>query len=154
MTNTPKTLKDYNFIHFTKWHYRIKIELNYKNGRFSCCGSIYNTKRTRQDACICAGQCEDKINKILKGDELRAKIYDQRKRNHLNDLHAGTKRQEERLKANRIKGRASNYTETCKKLEKAGLLIDNGYKFGTGRQTREISKEDDAKIKELLTIEQ
>lgn len=85
---------------------------------------------------------------------MRAKIYDQRKRNHLNDLHAGTKRQEERLEANGIKGRANNYTETCEKLEKAGLLVDNGYKFGTGRQTREISKEDDAKIKELLTIEQ
>lgn len=85
---------------------------------------------------------------------MRAKIYDQRKRNHLNDLHAGTKRQEDRLEANGIKGRANNYTETCKKLEEAGLLVDNDYKFWSGRLTRKISKEDDAKIKELLTIEQ
>lgn len=145
--------KDYNFIHFTTKNYRIKIDLKYSEGKFSCSWEIH--KRSPYGArCICAGQCEDEINKILKGDELRAKIYDQRKRNHLNDLHAGTKRQEERLKANGIKGRASNYAETCKKLEKAGILIDNGYKFWTGRQTREISKEDDAKIKELLTIEQ
>lgn len=145
--------KNYNFIHFTTKNYWIKIDLKYSEGKFSCCWEIH--KRSPRGArCICAGQCEDEINNILKGDELRAKIYDQRKRNHLNDLHAGTKRQEERLEANGIKGRANNYTETCKKLEEAGLLVDNGYKFGTGRQTREISKEDDAKIKELLAIEQ
>lgn len=41
-------------------------------------------------------------------------------------------------------------TKACKFLEEEGLLIDNGYKFGTGWLYQGIPAEDLAKIDELL----
>lgn len=101
-----------------------------------------------------AGQCLDEVNEILdKNWDLtkeRAMIYYLRKKHHLNDIHAGTKKQEARLHQNGIRNRANNYEKTCEALEKAGLLIDDGVKFGATWHYWEIPAEDLAEIKKFF----
>jgi hypothetical protein len=57
---------------------------------------------------------------------------------HLNDMQAGTPIQTEFLKSHKAElkeyhkaGFDSYYSMACDLLEKAGLLVDNGYKYGT-----------------------
>lgn len=102
----------------------------------------------------CGGQCLDEINEILKknGDltKERAIIYYLRENYHLNDTHAGTKKQEKRLKAHNINNRANNYSETCKALEDAWLLIDEGVKFWSIWHYWGIPAEDLREIKKFF----
>ena len=96
------------------------------------------------------GQCLDEINKIITPNETFNQIYRLWKLYHLNDMHAGTEKQEKAL-ADKFGGVNANiYTEQCKYLESIDLLIDNGYKFGTGWLKREIPNKDLQLIKELL----
>lgn len=52
------------------------------------------------------------------------------KRWHLNDLRAGTPRQEEFVRNWKLSN-AYDYSAVCQALENAGLLIDNGYRYGS-----------------------
>ena len=65
-------------------------------------------------------------------------------------MHAGTRKQEARLHQNGIENRANNYKETCEALEKAGLLVDDGVKFGASWNYWEIPAEDLTEIKKLF----
>lgn len=100
------------------------------------------------------GQCLDEINEILEknGDltKERATLYYLRKSYHLNDFHAGTKKQEKRLKTHNINNRANNYSETCNALEDAWLLIDEGVKFWSIWHYWEIPAEDLREIKKFF----
>lgn len=108
-----------------------------------------------------AGQCLDEINEILEKNggttKERATLYYLRKKHHLNDLHAGTPKQEARLKNNAwllraygITGRASNYSETCDLLKRFDLYNDEGREFGTGWNYWEIPADDLAEIKKFF----
>jgi hypothetical protein len=66
-------------------------------------------------------------------------------------MHAGTIRQEKALEAAGLTGYASNYRKCCDYLESINLLVDDGYKFGTGWLKRDIPVEDVAEIERLLT---
>lgn len=100
----------------------------------------------------CAGQCLDYVNEILEqnGDltKERATIYYLRKKHHLNDLHAGTEKQEEYLK--QARGFLTDYSDQCDALDKAGLLVDNGYKYWSWWLYRPIPDEDLREIKKLF----
>ena len=67
-------------------------------------------------------------------------------------MHAGTVAQEEALNAAGLTNYAASYKKCCEYLDSIGLLIDNGYKFGTGWLKREIPVEDIAEIEQLLTV--
>lgn len=54
---------------------------------------------------------------------------------HLNDLKAGDAVQEAWLRHN---GRGKDYETTCAKLEEAGLLTHDGYKYGSAWKTEEL----------------
>jgi hypothetical protein len=54
------------------------------------------------------------------------------KRYHLNDLHAGTQRQEDALHAAKMENWANDYTKCCDYLKSINLFEDRGYKFGHG----------------------
>ncbi|MBQ8404909.1 MAG: hypothetical protein IJX55_10915 [Clostridia bacterium] len=60
---------------------------------------------------------------------------------HLNDLTAGTFAQEEALKEWK-KTHKYDYTAACKYLEERELLVDKGYKYGTGWLCKPIPSED------------
>lgn len=81
------------------------------------------------------GQCLDSIKESRKGDKfnynLFSKLYKLWKMYHLNDMHAGTPKQEKCLK--QIKDiHKYNYKMCCNILQENGLLFDGGYKYGTG----------------------
>ena len=101
-----------------------------------------------------AGQCLDEVNEILEKNwdltKERAMIYYLRKKHHLNDIHAGTKKQENRLHQHGIRNRANNYEKVCEALENAGLLVDDGVKFGASWNYWEIPAEDLAEIKKFF----
>lgn len=80
------------------------------------------------------GQCFDELKDIPEVAELPIfkEIYDLWKNYHLNDLHAGTKAQEdilrEAVKNGELKSYgASAYEETCAYLESKDMLYDKNY---------------------------
>ena len=124
----------------------VRVELSDK-GVFTASANIWNSKHTD---CVCGGQCLDEVAKYVKSDKFK-KIYRLWKQYHLNDMHAGTEKQEEALKVAGLESWANNYSKCCDYLESINLLVDNGYKFGTGWLKRDIPVEDVAEIERLLT---
>jgi len=63
---------------------------------------------------------------------------------HLNDLKAGTKRQEEKVKEYFNKGLLEEYDygKVAELLKKDGLYEDNGYRYGSAWLTMPVSKEE------------
>lgn len=123
----------------------VEVELSDK-GVFTASGTIWNSRKTD---CVCGGQCLDTIVKYIKNPTFK-KIHGFWKQYHLNDMHAGTVRQEEALDAAGLTEYANNYRKCCDYLESIGLLVDNGYKFGTGWLKRDIPAEDLEEIKKLF----
>ena len=92
------------------------------------------------------GQAIDEIAKAYKGNPLAEKICYWWRKYHLNDKHAGTKRQEDLLKYCKSHG----YKEQCDFLEKHSMLFDNGYKYGSAWLKEEIPANDLQDIKDFL----
>ena len=126
----------------------VEVELS-DDGVFTASANIWNSKHTD---CVMGGQCLDVVAKYIKSDKFK-KIYRLWEQYHLNDMHAGTEKQEAALLEAGLTGFAADYRECCDYLESINLLVDNGYKFGTGWLKREIPAEDVAEIKKLLTEE-
>lgn len=124
----------------------VKVELSDK-GVFTASANIWNSKHTD---CVCGGQCLDEVAKYIKSDKFK-KIYRLWELYHLNDMHPGTEKQEEALKAAGLESWANDYYKCCDYLESINLLVDDGYKFGTGWLKRDIPVEDVAEIEKLLT---
>ena len=123
----------------------VKVELSDK-GVFTASATVWNSKKTD---CVCAGQCLDEIAKHIKSDKFK-KIHRLWKQYHLNDMHAGTEKQETALIEAGLTSFASDYRKCCNYLESIDLLVDDGYKFGTGWLKRDIPVEDIAEIERLL----
>lgn len=114
----------------------VEVELEYKDKGpvLSIRGSIWNSKHTD---CVCCGQCLDTMMKFssLANNALFKKLHRLWTDWHLNDLRAGTVKQEAALKEH---GYTGSYTDDCKYLESIGLLEDNGYEYGSSWLYREI----------------
>lgn len=79
-----------------------------------------------------SGGCGTEDIRRYWGDDPRiVELCDLADRWHLNDLRPGTRAQQEYLAANPIADRLDWYGSACKALELAGLLIDNGFRFGS-----------------------
>lgn len=110
---------------------------------------------------IYGGQCLDSLLEYpeLANNASYREIHDMWKKYHLNDMHAGTPRQEKALEEAVANGKlatygASNYEETCAYLESIDLLEDKEflvenkdgepvpYKYGHGWLAQEIPAED------------
>lgn len=126
----------------------VEIELRESNV-FSASGDVWNMHHTD---IVCGGQCLDEIKNFIKGNATFDSIYRLWKLYHLNDLHAGTKKQEEALKQKFGGVNANIYTEQCEYLKSINLYDDNGYKFGTGWIKEEIPANDLQEIKRLLEM--
>lgn len=105
---------------------------------------IYNAKKTDT---IAGGQMFDDDNLLfliardldIKKLEFFKLIKDFWQKYHLNELQAGTLKQTEFLKKKESKG---DFSQDCKTLEKEGLLIDRGYKYGSKWLFKPIDKDD------------
>ena len=120
-------------ITFKSGKYTSTVWVDLKDGVFSA--SAYLCKGKEE---IAGGQCFDTVLEYvpeLRNNALFMEIVSLWKTYHLNDLHAGTMKQEGYLKAySNWHGvdllNASNYQEECEVLKDAGLFEDNGIKYG------------------------
>lgn len=126
----------------------VTLELNLKEREkgivFSCSAYVWN--RIHTDI-VAGGQCLDELVPYFKHNKLFMEIYNLWKQYHLNDMHAGTEKQEKLLEQydTRI-----SYNEKCKILENNNLLYDNDYKYGSAWLFREIPEKDLNRIKEII----
>ena len=107
----------------------IEIELREEDNTLSICGEIRG---------IAYGQCIDEIKKAFGDTNNTVNIlYYWWENYHLNDMHAGDKEQEEAVKEYR-KDNPYDYAKVCEYLDSKGLLVHNGYKYGTAWLKEEI----------------
>lgn len=118
-----------------------------KKNIFSCCGEIWNSRKTDT---IVGGQCIYEIENSIKTQYVKeiCKLW---KKYHLNDMHAGTKKQEKLLKETK-KLHNFDYKKEKEILQKNNLLIDNGYQYGTSWLYESIPTKDLQKIYEIMEI--
>ncbi|MBI3622465.1 hypothetical protein HY212_00090 [Candidatus Pacearchaeota archaeon] len=105
---------------------KVEIEVKLNDGRLSICGSIWNNPHTDL---ISGGQNIDEIADLFPNNERVQRIKAVWERYHLNDLEAGSPKQEEYLRNNPVtcKYSESHYEKTCKALKNAGLNPDLSY---------------------------
>lgn len=97
------------------------------------------------------GQCLDSLDKYMQDSTLWKIIYRLWKEYHLNNLHAGTQKQEQILKE--VFGEllvTMDYKDKCDCLAENGLFEDNGFKYGHGWYYKEIPSDDLAMIKAII----
>ena len=122
-------------------HVHLELREN-KDGKpvFSCCVDC-NRLHTH-------GQGFDIINPHMKNSTLWRVLYKLWKKHHLNDMHAGTRKQDNFLRLEGLED--AQYDEKISALKASGLLVDNGYKYGTGWLYREIPSDELALIKAFI----
>lgn len=101
----------------------VEIELKNTDGKYklSMCGEIKKYSW---------GQCNEEIKKyIVAPGQNFNRIMEVWEQYHLNDMHAGTQKQEQYIRKH-IK--TYDYNTVCEELKKAGLYEDGGYKYGSG----------------------
>ena len=121
-------------IPFISGKYTTEVDVELKDGAFSA--SAYLCKGKEE---IAAGQCFSTVlSEVpeLRNNALFMEIVELWETYHLNDLHAGTMKQEGYLEMySKWHGvddllKADNYNEACAVLKSAGLFEDNGVKYG------------------------
>lgn len=131
-----------------------KVYIKLENGVFSAMAESYS----------CGGQCFDTLLELFKEDntpvpDLFQKIYDFWKKYHLNDMHAGTPRQEAAIK-DKFSDKYPGYEKAVKWLEEINLLYDpelkdrNGkpYKYGSAWLKQDIPQVDLIQIEQLFNL--
>ena len=132
----------------------IEMELQYKDNDMnrpvlSICGELWDARHTD---IVMGGQCLDHLAafKSLNSDSLFKKLYRLWKAYHLNDLKSGTVKQEKALEDAKKSGvKICSYDDSCKYLESIGLLVDDGYEYGSSWLYREIPEDD---LKEIVSL--
>lgn len=113
---------------------------------FTANATVWNQNKTD---CVLAGQCLDELISYLKNNKLFMKIYKLWKLYHLNNMHAGTPKQEAAIEEY-LKEHKYDYKEICKYLGSINLLEDNGYKYGSSWLYEPIPENNLKEIRELL----
>lgn len=114
----------------------LKIKIN-KEGVFSISGDISS----------CGGQIYDEI---LPANIYQEKLINYWKKYHLNDMHAGTLKQEKALDRWYLTyNRDVGYDRKVEYLKSINMYNDNGYRYGTSWLKRELSHNFEKKIDNL-----
>lgn len=100
----------------------VEIEVNFENDRLSICGRVWNSKKTD---IIAGGQCLDDLKPFFKHNKKFNYIHTIWNEYHLNDMKAGSPLQEAFIKNLNLP--IYNYSDICKELENAGLLVDDSF---------------------------
>lgn len=124
----------------------IKVELT-DEGVFSVSGNIWNNKKSD---ILCGGEIMNYLIPFLSDNELFQKILNFWKKYQNNDMHAGTRKQEDALKEANIIPFNYTYTNACEYLKSINLYSDNGYIYGSSWLKEEIPENDLEEIKKLL----
>lgn len=101
----------------------VEIEYSLQDGRFSASGNIWQA--SRRDI-LSGGQILDEIAQLFPDNELVHRIVAVWKKWHLNDMHAGTPRQEAFLETLNLP-HYNHYESAKAKLKEAGLDPDDSY---------------------------
>ena len=104
------------------------------------------------------GQCFNELTEKfpeLQNNELFCEVKDLWEKHHLNDMHAGTSKQEATIKKWESRGNAYDYVKVCEYLQSIGLyedVLENGtpYRYGSGWLKEEIPEKDILRIKSLI----
>lgn len=156
-------------------HCRNRVEVELELTDDNCFSAIAYVWNENHSDTYMIGQCFDDLKEIPEVGELPIfkEIYDLWKKYHLNDLHAGTKEQEdilkEAVKTRELEEYGANYKEKCDYLESKDMLYDKkylvekkqadgtikrvAYKYGTGWLKEEIPEGDLLRIKSLIQKE-
>lgn len=125
----------------------VEIEVEFIDGVFTASAYVWDNKHSN---IVMGGQCLDELQPFLCTNKTFNTIYRLWKLYHLNNMHAGTRKQENALKQKFGGVDANRYTEQCDYLKSINLYNDNGYKFGTGWLKEEIPASDVFEIKRLF----
>lgn len=122
----------------------------------SIAGGVWNGRHTDW---LTGGQISDDVHRLYTNNKRVQRIVEIWDRWHLNDMNAGTRRQKEAIKEGREKWKQNgkgawkfNYNEQCKYLESVGLLVDNGYEYGTAWLVEPLPGEIEEEIKQLFGV--
>ena len=137
---------------------RLELELKNKEGKgyvFTASGEVWQANM--RDIYM-SGQCIDSIwNEFANQIEKKAlylEIMNLWKRNHLNDMNAGTAEQEAAIEQWKKQGNKYEYTAACNYLKSIDLyeVEHNGkpYKYGHAWIYSSISSNDLKRIKEII----
>ena len=125
-----------------------------ENGEFSMCGEIW---RPNHSDIYMGGQCCEDILDFFPNDNQAKRMVRVWRRWHLNKLRAGSPRQEEWLRKNKVLVTGKDYAQRCALLTEAGLnpdaeLIIAGkpYSYGSKWLKEELP---DEIIQEILSWE-
>lgn len=122
---------------------KVEIEMELTDDNiFTASGSVWNSRGTD---IIMGGQCLDDLCKYFYDNSKFLRIYWWWKKWHLNDMHAGTEKQELALK-----DFERDYKAQRKYLESIGLLYDNGYEYGTKWLKRHIPYDIQERMREFI----
>lgn len=114
----------------------VRLEYKVEDGRFSMSGDTQGHY----------GQCQDAIKPKTQAQKDLLKFWNEY---HLNDMHAGTKKQEKAIK-DHYGDKPYNYDDACNYLksinlysvtrpvEKNGLIIPESYRYGSGWITEKL----------------
>jgi hypothetical protein len=123
---------------------RIELKESSRGPVFSASGGFWNGQHTDYTSC---GQVLEEIASFFKGSKRVQRIVEIWREYHLNDMNAGTIRQEAELAKHTPPSGGSHYDWACETLMAAGIYEDNGYKYGTAWLYRPIPDEILAEIK-------
>ena len=118
-----------------------EIEWTLNDGNFSMSAGIWNARHTDFEMC---GQCVDTVAAYFPNDEKAQEMLSVWERWHLNDMRAGTPAQTAILRSHKdeFPGYPTSYYDfACHLLEANGLLVDNGYKYGSAWLREELPTE-------------
>lgn len=122
---------------------RFYIDITLEDGRLSMYGSWRSHGQNADDL---TNESLTPIKGFEYSDVL--KIQSIWKRWHLNDMRAGTPKQEDFIREWKLTHKY-DYTKACEALAEVGLLYDNGYKYGSSWLKEELPAEI---IKYLFTL--
>lgn len=122
--------------------------------KFAASADVWNSRHTD---ILMGGQCFDSIINEwpeVKRNPIFREVYDLWSKYHLNDMHAGTPKQEKIVDKWLKRGHRYQYEEICRVLNLLGYYEDlhegKPYKYGTGWLFAEIPAEDQKRIKSLF----
>lgn len=134
-----------------KFHARVEIKLT--DGDKPIFTSTVSYRQAGHHELESCGQCFMDMYNIFKHHRLFVEIVDLWEQYHLNNLHAGTEKQESCLNEwKKTLDYEPSYSEQCDYLEAQNLLVDNGYKYGSSWLYRVIPERDLKRIKALFTL--
>ena len=114
------------------------------DGRFSASGAIWDGRHYDN---IAGGQILEEIARLFPRDERVQRIIRVWRVWHLNDLTAGTPRQEAAIAQWKAEGNKYDYGKAVEYLKSIGLYEDDGYKYGHAWLKRELPDDVKKEIK-------